>query len=538
MDQDVSAPRPPVGAGVVLDERYELVEPIGRGGTAEVWRARDTRLSREVAVKVLSAASATDPAHRNRLEREARALAALAHPNVVHIYDYGEQPSASGSPMPFIVMELVAGPDLQQQVSASGPLEPAEAAEVTATILEAVEEAHRIGIVHGDLKPANVYMAPQGPKVGDFGVARILAEETGHTVPTATPSYAPPELLRGERPGPAADVYAAACIAFELLTGRPPFVGDSFWSLSNQHLNDPPPDLRELVSAIPAPIAAEVMRGLAKDPSDRPASASAYAQELREAAQLSAGPVPVASAGSEPPEPPVSAVPAVAAPSDPAPPEPPGSGAPAVATPSDPEPTVPVIRESTQVLPSAPPRRSPLAPVASALRRVRPGPVIALLAVLLLAAMKGQATATASVPELVGRPHPEAAQAAVDHGFRVQTTEVDEGGAPGTVVAQDPPAGTLLARTGTIRLVVTRGSPQVVIPEVAGQPLPEARATLEGVGLTVAEVLFRATEEVAPGTVLRTDPPAGSSVDGGSPVSMVVAAGVDDGGGDDDGGDE
>lgn len=260
----------------LLDGRYDLGDLIGSGGMAEVWRARDTRLGRDVAVKLLSGPAARDASMRKRIEREARALAALSHRNIVGVYDYGEVEDPSGDPQPFIVMELVDGPNLDQHISSKGPLPVDETVEMLAAVLGAVEAAHAAGIVHGDLKPANVVLAGDGPKVGDFGVARILAEETGTTTLAATPTFAAPEVLRGDRPSEHSDLYSAACVAFQMLTGRPPFEGANAWEVASKHLEDPVPSVIDLRPDVPVGLADTIRRNMSKHAKRRHATAKEF----------------------------------------------------------------------------------------------------------------------------------------------------------------------------------------------------------------------------------------------------------------------
>lgn len=264
----------------VLDDRYELVELVGSGGMAEVWRARDRRLGRDVAVKLLPGPAAREESRRRRIEREAKALAAANHPNIVAVYDYGEEPAANGGCLPFIVMELVDGPDLHRYLSERGPLPLDDARGIMSGVLAAVERAHAVGVVHGDLKPGNVFIGSHGPKVGDFGVARILGEETGTTTVAATPSFAAPEVLRGERAAPSSDVYSAACLAYELLAGRAPYDGANGWEIAQKHLESPSPRVRKVRSDVPAELDAAITRGMDKRPHKRFASAAAFAAAL------------------------------------------------------------------------------------------------------------------------------------------------------------------------------------------------------------------------------------------------------------------
>jgi serine/threonine-protein kinase len=267
----------------VLDERYELVERIGMGGMAEVWRARDKRLERDVAVKLLPATASEDGSRRRKIEREARALAASNHPNIVSVYDYGEATSESDPKevVPYLVMELVAGPDLHQYLTERGPLPVLEATDLIAGVLAGVAHAHEAGVVHGDLKPANVFMSPHGPKVGDFGVARILDEEsTGSTTVAATPTFAAPEVLKGERATASSDVYSAACLAFQLLAGKPPFEGANAWDVASKHIEAAVPKVKKIRTDVPPQLDAAIYRGMDKNPRRRHDGAASFADAL------------------------------------------------------------------------------------------------------------------------------------------------------------------------------------------------------------------------------------------------------------------
>jgi serine/threonine-protein kinase len=277
----------------LFDDRYELVELVGSGGMADVWRARDTRLGRDVAVKVLSGSSARNATMRRRIEREARALAALSHQNIVAVYDYGEAEGPTGEVQPYVAMELVAGSDLQRHIERDGTLAVDEAAAILRAVLAGIAYAHSSGIVHGDLKPANIILGPNGPKVGDFGVARILAEETGTTTLAATPSFAPPEVLRGGRPTESSDVYSAGCVAFQMLTGHPPYEGDNAWDVASKHLGDPIPTVRDVRQDVTPELDDVIRRAMEKDARRRHNSAEAFAAAVEEAPVASSATVPV-----------------------------------------------------------------------------------------------------------------------------------------------------------------------------------------------------------------------------------------------------
>lgn len=459
---------------------------MGIGGASEVWRGRDHRLQRDVAVKVLSGPAARDPSHRRRIEREARALAAVSHPNVVGIYDYSEQPAISGEPLPFIVMELVEGADLARHLQRSGPLDPEDARTLLLGLLAGVDQAHRMGIVHGDLKPANVLLSPAGPKVVDFGVARILSEETGTTRVAATPAYAPPEVLGGDRPEAPSDVYSAACIGFELLTGRPPFAGGTVWEVSRQHAEAPVPSPRAIRPEVPEELDAAIVRALAKDPAQRPPDAAAFAELLGEVA-----PGPVV---------------------DPATPV-------AVSA-----PTLHVLREPTETLATRErPRRDRPSPI-HLLRNVPIGIAIGLLAVLGITLLRGSATAAARVPDLRGMQLAAATALAEQEGFDVTVRDVDAGGERGTVIAQDPPPSAVRGRPTTITLDVTKGAPQKTVPDVRGMNVDQARSAIGQAGLRAGDVSYQPDSTIQAGTVVRTDPAIGERVDEGTTVHIVAVA--------------
>jgi tRNA A-37 threonylcarbamoyl transferase component Bud32 len=262
------------------DGRYRLVRRIAAGGMGEVWEADDTVLGRRVALKVLVDELAADDHATRRFVREARATARLDHPNVARVYDFGRHGG-----IPFLVMELLEGETLADRLAA-GPLPPAEAARVAATVADALDAAHQRGIVHRDVKPSNVMVTPSGEvKVMDFGIA-AAAGETHSTTGSglyATVAYVSPERVAGEPATPASDVYSLGAVLYELLCGRPPFTGGSPALVARAHLHDPPPPVRQLAPWVPPRLAAACEAALAKDPAQRPSSAAAFAARLRNA---------------------------------------------------------------------------------------------------------------------------------------------------------------------------------------------------------------------------------------------------------------
>ena len=276
----------------MLADRYRIGELLGRGGMAEVYAGTDTRLGRQVAVKLLRPALATDPSFRTRFRQEAQAAARMSHPTIVRVYDAGEQtvtdPDGRELQLPFIIMERVDGRLLSDLV-ANGPLDPAQAVRIVEGILTALEYSHQAGVVHLDIKPSNVMIAPTGQvKVMDFGIARAISDSSANLAQTSailgTARYFSPEQARGELPDARTDLYSTGVVLYELLTGHPPFEADSPVAIAYQHVSEmavPPSAVRPAVS--PA-LSAVVMRSLEKGRDDRYQSALQFREELRIAA--------------------------------------------------------------------------------------------------------------------------------------------------------------------------------------------------------------------------------------------------------------
>jgi serine/threonine-protein kinase len=259
-------------------DRYELRHLLGRGGMAEVWQARDLRMDRDVAVKLLDRAAVTDPAAIERFRREALAVARIAHPNIVSAYDFGPD-----GDRPFLVMELVPGETLDARL-ARGPLPAPQAVDVAAQTCAALEAAHRAGVIHRDVKPGNIIITPDGTvKVLDFGIAR-LQDAAGSLTRTATvvgsSHYMSPEQASGDTTSERTDLYAVGCLLYAMVTGQPPYQGENPMGVLYQHLHSPPPQL----TGVPPAVANLVGELLVKDPADRPESAALVRARLTQLA--------------------------------------------------------------------------------------------------------------------------------------------------------------------------------------------------------------------------------------------------------------
>jgi eukaryotic-like serine/threonine-protein kinase len=272
----------------LVGERYELGELIGYGGMAEVHRGRDLRLDREVAIKVLRPDLARDPAFLVRFRREAQSAAGLNHPSIVSVYDTGEDAGLDGAKQPFIVMEFVEGRTLRDILKSEGRLPPRRAMEITADVCGALDFSHRAGIVHRDIKPANVMITDAGAvKVMDFGIARAVADQSATVTQTAnvigTAQYLSPEQARGETVDARSDVYSTGCLLYELITGVPPFQGDSPVAVAYQHVRENPIPPSQRVPAVPRFLDSIVMKALAKNQLNRYQSAGEMRADLQRA---------------------------------------------------------------------------------------------------------------------------------------------------------------------------------------------------------------------------------------------------------------
>jgi tRNA A-37 threonylcarbamoyl transferase component Bud32 len=561
--------------GQILGGRYRLIELLGQGGMATIYRAADTGLGRDVALKLLRSEYLRDPDFSSRFRQEAQAAASLSHPNVVTVYDYGEDPSG-----PFIVMELIDGEDLATILRRSGALPPRQSARIAAGVGRALAAAHASGIVHRDIKPGNVLIGRDGRvKVVDFGIARAVAEAQV-TLPGTTLGsvhYFSPEQARGDPTTAASDIYSLGIVLYEMLTGVRPWEGDSAAGVALARLTGPIPDPAAARSSLPPELAAITRHALARDPADRFASASAVADQLEawlaspqpgalggagttsaagatRAAGTTAGAVGApglaggrsgaasgsssAAVGAAPP-----AVVSGTARANPArvpyPPE-----AYAGADEDDAEGSARRDRAGTGAGRRQPPPRR------AASRTADPdddggGPgamvwltgiaaIAMLLAIAFLAyqlvAGGGPApsngTGQVTVPSFVGQSFASAQDTAGGLGITLVQGGTQESDQPvGTILVQDPVAGASVARGGTVKVLLATSAALVPVPDLKNKTLSQAIAALVEAQLQSGDVTQAPDPIVPEGLVVSQSPSAGIGVTRQTPINFVISTG-------------
>lgn len=288
---------------ILLDGRYELEQKIGEGGMAAVYRGRDRRLNRRVAIKILHSHYASDHDFLKRFQHEAQAAARLSHPNVVNVYDVGQDGDKH-----YIVMEYVEGTNLKTLINREAPLPIDKAVSIAMAVARGLEAAHRFGLIHRDIKPQNIMVEPDGHvRITDFGIAKskfsTALTETGITFGTA--DYISPEQARGQTATPQSDIYSLGVTLFEMLTGRLPFTGENAVAVALQQASAAPPSLRQFNPHVPPQLEVLVLRALAKDPRQRPASAYEFAQLLNNYRSVAAQETVLTPNVARPAEPPV-----------------------------------------------------------------------------------------------------------------------------------------------------------------------------------------------------------------------------------------
>jgi serine/threonine-protein kinase len=501
-------------SGTVLDGRYRVGAMIARGGMSTVYRGVDTRLDRPVAIKVMSPQYVADPTFLTRFEREARLAASLGHPGVVAVYDQGQDGDRV-----FLVMELVDGGTLRDLIRERGPLPVPVVLAILDPLLDALGAAHTSGLVHRDVKPENVLISARGAvKIADFGLVRAVGSHTVATgdVILGTVAYLSPEQVATGVSDPRTDVYAAGIVAFEMLTGRPPFEGDNPMSVAYQHVHSDVPAPSSRVDGVPGALDDLIVAATARDPDDRPRDAAAFLAELRDIRSTLALPavaVPVPHNRRSVPVPPVPV------PIDPHPER----------TDAHPEPAAPAPAPAPTRVQTRPP---PAVDPTRALRqRRRRRWLIALLVVLLLGLISAAGGwwlggRWAATPATAGLTQSQAEAAIRDAGLVPRTSTGHSDTVPaGMVVQTDPAAGVEQLRGSEVALVVSAGRPTV--PDIkAGTDVTTATTTLTGADLTAVVGTDQQFDDAVPvGAVLRTDPAAGTQLAVGATVTLILSAG-------------
>jgi serine/threonine-protein kinase len=444
----------------LLGDRYLLGEMIGTGGMADVYIAQDQRLSREVAVKILRSDLAKDPAFVARFRKEAKAAAGLNHPGIVAVYDSGEEPA------PYIVMELVSGHTLRQLIHQGERVSLDDALSIVEQVLAALEYSHQRNIVHRDIKPANVMITDKGDvKVMDFGIARAL-DDLGATLTSTwnvvgTAQYLSPEQATGESADARSDIYSTGCLLFELLTGQPPFTGETPVSIAFQHVSGEIPSARALQSDLPIDIETITKVALAKQPDDRYASAQAMLDDVIKVHKGQSVTTKVA--------------------------------------------TKPFFT-----------RRSAM---------IYGGSFLAAIALSITGFfLSGNTDGGPLIPNVVGLSEPQARALLNGYVITIKRAH-DGTIPKDRVASQSPLATTHAPLGSAIVLTLSDGPGDAIVPDdLVGMSLIDARAALTAVGLTVSQTIAAPSDQ-SQGTVLEVSPPVGSVTTAGSGVVLTIASG-------------
>lgn len=516
----------------IIGGRYEISQLIGRGGMAEVHIGTDTRLNRIVAIKILRQDLARDPVFQARFRREAQSAANLNHPSIVAVYDTGEETITASDgaeiKVPYIVMEYVEGHTVRELLTDGNPVPLEEAVEIVSGVLDALEYAHHQNLVHRDIKPGNVMITTTGKiKVMDFGIARALSDSQATMTQTdavvGTAQYLSPEQARGEQVDARSDLYSAGCLLFELLTGQPPFKGDSAVAVAFQHVSQLPPLPSSIAPDIPESLDRVVMKALAKDREDRYPDAAHMRADLQASLRGGSVAAPATSTWTAPLV------------GDTA------GGATTVLPPVNQgyassygtarSSAMFAAGQTTQTLEATDPTQN---------HRGKPNkkPLIIVIVLLAILAVLGlgywlvfsgdkPSDEMVEIPSLDGMSQEEASTTITDAGlvFRLGRGVSSEDIPEGIFVKSDPAVGTKVAKGSKVFVSLSTGPSDASVPSLAGLTQEQARKALEAEGLEIGSITTADSGTIDKDKVIKSNPAEGEAVKKGDSVDLEVASG-------------